>query len=131
MRVTEIRLRPEAAELREWSTVTFLDEYGGSILVRLYTEDISGDQAAIVARAKEMLRDASFSDITGPRGVPLSPDAAAGLPSAAGEHIEEELSLDEESDNPYQEPDEALPDDDEESAIRRNPAHTRGRFGKI
>jgi hypothetical protein len=119
------------AERRDWSTVTFLDEYGGSILVRLYTEDISDDQAAIVARAKEMLRDASLTDITGPQGVPLSADAAAELPSAAGEHIEEEMSLDEESDNAYQEPDEALPDDDEEGAILRNPEHARGRFGKI
>jgi hypothetical protein len=129
MRVSEIRIRPEAAARRDWSAVTFLDEDGGSVLVRFYSEDIAGDEAAIVARAKEMMRDASLSEIAGPRGVPLSADAAAGLPSAAGEHIEEEMSLDEESDNPYQEPDEALPDDDEEREILRNPEHARGRFG--
>lgn len=131
MRITEIRVRPEAAERRDWSTVTFLDEDGGSILVRLYSEDISDDQAKIVARAKEMLRDASLSDIAGPRGVPLSADAAAGLPRAAGEEIQEELSLDEEADNPYQDPDEALPSDEEEDSLRRNPEHARGRFGEV
>jgi len=131
MRITEVRIRPESADRRDWSTVTFLDEDGGSILVRLYSRDISDDQVAIVTRAKEMLRDASLSDASGPRGVPLSPDAAAGLPSAAGEHVEEELSLDEESDNPYQESDEALPGDEMEESFSRNPERGRGRFGEV
>lgn len=131
MRISEIEIRPESAEVRDWSTVTFLDEDGGSVLVRLYSEDIAGDEAAIVSRAKEMMRDASLSDAEGPRGAVLSADAAAGLPSATGEHIEEELSLDEEADNAYQEPDDALPDDEEELALGRNPGLVRGRFGEV
>jgi hypothetical protein len=38
---------------------------------------------------------------------------------------------DEDDDNEYQESDEALPDDAEERAIARNPAHEGGRFDEV
>lgn len=34
-------------------------------------------------------------------------------------------------DNPYQKPDEALPDDEEEAAISRNPSGEGGRFDEV
>lgn len=37
----------------------------------------------------------------------------------------------EDDDNPYQESDEALPDDREEAAISRDPDKSEGRFGKV
>lgn len=40
-------------------------------------------------------------------------------------------SLEEEDDNPYQNSDEALPDDEEEAALARNPGKEGGRFDEI
>ena len=48
-----------------------------------------------------------------------------------GVEIEMTDSLEEEDDNPYQESDEALPDDKEEAAIRRNPSREGGRFDEV
>lgn len=40
-------------------------------------------------------------------------------------------SLEEEDDNPYQNSDEALPDDEEEAALARNPGKEDGRFDEV
>jgi hypothetical protein len=46
-----------------------------------------------------------------------------------GQH--EDRSYDEEDDNAYQESDEALPDDREEAALRRDPTREKSRFGEV
>ncbi|MGN6584163.1 MAG: hypothetical protein ACTHJV_10705 [Rhizobiaceae bacterium] len=43
----------------------------------------------------------------------------------------EDHSYDEEDDNAYQESDEALPDDREEAALRRDPTREKSRFDEV
>ncbi len=55
-------------------------------------------------------------------------DILAHVEDIEEEEAEEEIDSD---DNPYQESDEALPDDEEEAAINRNPSRQGGRFDEI
>lgn len=72
-------------------------------------------------RAKGLLEAAAASDVTGrrrdePSIIPASPRSL------------NVRSPEEDDDNPYQEPDEALPSEEQESAIESNPSRQRERF---
>lgn len=56
----------------------------------------------------------------------LSPDS---MPENGDFRYDEEREDEDDDDNPFQDSDEALPDDDEESEIYRHPTHERPRFG--
>ncbi|MDX8540550.1 hypothetical protein EN858_10860 [Mesorhizobium sp. M4B.F.Ca.ET.215.01.1.1] len=67
------------------------------------------------------------------KGASIVPDESlpeADVPESAGIEKEGELP-EEDDDNPYQESDEALPDDAEEAAIKRDPARRGGPFDEV
>ncbi|WP_163269934.1 hypothetical protein [Chelativorans alearense] len=113
-----------------WSLVTFRGTKGETIVVRLPQsgDEVGESSSMLVGSARAALLDA-VSATEGENPLPLADvevDAsgrALGTPVAAP-------SLEEEDDNPYQRPDEALPGSEEESDLLRNPSRQKGRFGE-
>lgn len=58
-------------------------------------------------------------------------DAAASFSQMNGQKSQDPATEDEEDDNPFQESDEALPDDREERALDRDPSKEGSRFGEV
>lgn len=109
-------------------TVRYLAESGEEVTVKL---DMPGSDAAsslaVANRARALLEEAAIFEFSG-RGSPEPALVEKGGRPVAGEPLEAE-SLEEEDDNPYQAPDEALPSRKQERDIEQNPSRERGRFG--
>lgn len=135
MQLVDIRIEPganrtsAAEEGGGMQEVTFLCDRGETITVRLNSPTGSDAEGRLVERAKAMLRDASAAESPGRARLPA--DVAADLPDASGHEVQGRLSLDENSDNAYQRSDEALPDDELERALARNPGREGSRFDEV
>ncbi|MCT7377420.1 hypothetical protein [Chelativorans salis] len=112
------------------AVVTFRGTRGETIVVSLpHSEDqITEDSGMLVGSARAALLDA-VSATEGEDPLPLS-DVEVDASGRALETPVATPSLEEEDDNPYQQPDEALPDSEEESDLLRNPSQEKGRFGE-
>lgn len=132
MKIEDIRVS-RAANEGGAAEVILSDEDGAEICITLpISAHADGDRASILDEARSLLvaaTDAIGASATLPDG--LAPangndEVPADILDLAdgGRPME---SLEEEDDNPYQEPDEALPDEREEQALAAG--LTRGRFG--
>ena len=87
-------------------------------------EDMNPDEGPELERQDW---DAVVAGELSPDSIPENGDFRYG---SDGEEEEEESDLlEEDDDNPFQHSDEALPDDDEEAELERDPTHERPRFG--
>lgn len=128
MQIVDIRVEADReAGLQGMQNVTFRGGEGETVTVRLRGSADPADRADLVERAKAVIQDVA----TARTDSPLPPDVAAGLPDAAGTEIQGRLSLDENSDNAYQASDDALPGDELERTLARNPGRTGGRFDDV
>jgi hypothetical protein len=126
MQILDIQIVP-ASEADAASRVRFIGEGGDEIAVTIANHHNGGasiDQE-LVAKAKVMLLHAAAAQssdraISEPEIVPL--------PEVAEEDGSGIQSLEEEQDNPFQQSDEALPDDDAEAQMARDMTRSRGRF---
>lgn len=110
-----------------WVIVTFRGAEGGSVVVRLpHSGGVSESREMLLASTRAALLDAaSATDQGNPLPlVDVEVDSSGRVVREPGAT----QSLEEEDDNPYQRPDEALPENEEESTLRRNPSREGGRF---
>ena len=110
-----------------WHNVSFLGEGGELVVVRLELSEASDAGAVEQARLALLNAAASASGEPTVAEPEIVSGNVGGLPSAPREN----LSLEEEADNAYQNPDEALPDDREARAIDRNPGKQGSRFDEV
>lgn len=115
-----------------WATVTFIGNGGETVAVHLRcvtAVDGGMDGPETIRRASVLLLDAmssTDSDTPGERR-PEDVSATESLDQTTTPPSDQELN----TDNYYQEPDEALPDDREERTLRRDPSREGGRFDEI
>lgn len=130
MRVVDIEVSRQERHGAQFATVTFRGDRHEGVAVRLRVDDDTAfvDREAIIRDAKVMLLETAAVE----EGRLSDPD-----PVAEGETLEQSIatdeeaaSLEEEDDNPYQEADEALPDDREESVLAENPTREERKFGE-
>ena len=126
MQVLDIRIRP-ASEGDASSEVKFIGAEGDDITVTIAgnTESVTGREDELVAKARVMLLHAAAAqteDRAAQEPVILRQDDMAPDPSEGLE------SLEEEQDNAYQNPDEALPDDAAEAQMAGDMVRQKGRF---
>lgn len=126
MQILDIKIRP-APEGSGSSEVEFIGAEGDNITVTIAGMGNGGKagEEELVARAKTMLLHAAAAqteDRAAQEPVLLRQDDMAPDPTEGLE------SLEEEQDNPYQNPDAALPDDAAEAEIAGNMARRKGRF---
>ena len=125
MQIVDIEITP-ASEADAMSHVRFVGEGGDEVAVTIANHHNGGasiDQE-LIAKAKVMLLHAAAArpgDAT-PSEATLVPEAELGEDDGSGLD-----SLEEDQDNPFQNPDEALPDDDAEEAIARDMDTRSGR----
>lgn len=116
----------------QWATVTFIGDGGEMVAVRLpciTTPDDALDNAETIRRASVLLLDAmssTDSDTPGERR-PEDVSATESLDQTTPPPSDQELN----TDNCYQESDEALPDDREERTLTRDPSREGGRFDEV
>lgn len=128
MQILDIRITP-AAEADAMSHVLFVGEGGEEVAVTIANHDNDSptvDQE-LVAKAKVMMLHAAAAQMRDE--VVEDPEA---MPAPDVLDADEDPGLDplgEDDDNPFQNPDEALPDDDAEAAIDESMDRTRERFG--
>jgi hypothetical protein len=128
MQIIDIRITP-AAEAEDLSQVRFIGEGGDEVAVTIANHHNGGatiDQE-LVAKAKVMLLHAAAAQMRD-RATVVPEIIPVDVPDEGGE-VSGLQSLDEEQDNPFQNPDEALPEDEAETAIDENMDKTRDRFG--
>ncbi|APH70352.1 hypothetical protein [Aquibium oceanicum] len=126
MQVLDIRIRP-ASEGDASSEVKFIGADGDDITVTIAgnTESVTGREGELVAKARVMLLHAAATqteDRAAQEPVILLQDDMAPDPSEGLE------SLEEDQDNPYQNPDEALPDDAAEAQMTGDMVRQKSRF---
>lgn len=126
MQVLDIRIRP-ASEGDASSEVKFIGAEGDDITVTIAgnTESVTGREGELVAKARVMLLHAAAAqteDRAAQERVILLQDDMAPDPSEGLE------SLEEDQDNPYQNPDEALPDDAAEAQMAGDIVRQKSRF---
>lgn len=126
MQVLDIRIRP-ASEGDASSEVKFIGADGDDITVTIAgnTESVTGREGELVAKARVMLLHAAAAqteDRAAQEPVILLQDHMAPDPSEGLE------SLEEDQDNPYQNPDEALPDDAAEAQMAGDMVRQKSRF---
>ncbi len=126
MQVLDIRIRP-ASEGDASSEVKFIGADGDDITVTIAgnTESVTGREGELVAKARVMLLHAAATqteDRAAQEPVILLQDDMAPDPSEGLE------SLEEDQDNPYQNPDEALPDDAAEAQMAGDMVRQKSRF---
>ncbi|WP_187969390.1 hypothetical protein [Aquibium microcysteis] len=129
MQIIDIRITP-AAGAEDVSLVRFIGEGGDEVAVTIAHHHDGGAtiEQELVAKAKVMLLHAAAARLKDATEVEPQILPAAEVTGESGE-IEGLQSLEEEQDNPFQYPDEALPDDEAERAIDEGMDRTRGRFG--
>lgn len=126
VRRTEITTQVDPGDVYGYR-VRFQGTEGQSITVAFRSERWFDDDDEVKRQAMAMM--AHTVSTPGPLNAydaPSNGDIATEVDRAeqpAGGEVEEE-----DDDNPYQESDEALPDDAEEAAISRNPSREGGRF---
>lgn len=130
MQIIDIRITPAAAA-EDMSSVRFIGEGGDEVAVTIARPHDGGAtmDEELVATAKVMLLHAAAARITDATSIEPEIVPAAEATGESGE-IEGLQSLEEEQDNPYQNPDDALPNDEAERAIDEGMDRTRGRFGE-
>lgn len=126
MQVLDIRIRP-ASEGDASSEVKFIGAEGDDVTVTIAgnTESVTGRESELVAKARVMLLHAAAAqteDRAAQEPVILLQDDMAPDPSEGLE------SLEEDQDNPYQNPDEALPDDAAEAQMAGDMVRQKSRF---
>ncbi|HEU4987987.1 MAG TPA: hypothetical protein VFT89_13095 [Rhizobiaceae bacterium] len=111
------------------TVVTFLGEGGESVEVRM-AGAVSGDSPRqIIEKAKVLLLHVASSDDSGDT-VEEDDRELTAAPMAAEERDPFVSAPDDNDDNYYQEPDQALPSDQAEQTLGRDPAREGGRFGE-
>lgn len=126
MQILDIKITP-ASDSDDLSRVRFIGEGGDEVAVTIANHTQGGPtiEQELVAKAKVMLLHAAAAQAS---------DHAASEPvmvrdaEFAEEGAAEDQSLEEEQDNPFQNPDEALPSDEAEEAMANGLARPSGRF---
>lgn len=128
MQIIDIRIRP-AAEAEEISQVRFIGEGGDEVAVTIASHLEGGPTIAqeLVAKAKVMLLHAAAAQMKD--ATTVVPETITADDPDEGAEASGVQSLEEEQDNPLQNPDEALPEDEAGTAIDENSGKTRRRFG--
>ncbi len=126
MQILDIKITP-ASDSDDLSRVRFIGEGGDEVAVTIANHTQGGPtiEQELVAKAKVMLLHAAAaqaSDRAASEPV-IVRDAEFAEEGAAGDQ-----SLEEEQDNPFQNPDEALPSDEAEEAMANGLARPSGRF---
>lgn len=111
-------------------TVTFLGENGDAVEVHMAGSAGAMQPQEFIDKAKVMLLDAlAAGDGTQPSGESTGELSAA--PMASEKRDPYASSPDDDDDNAYQSPDEALPNDREEEALDRDMGREATLFGRI
>ena len=126
MQILDIKITP-ASDSDDLSRVRFIGEGGDEVAVTIANHTQGGPtiEQELVAKAKVMLLHAAAAQAS---------DHAASEPvmvrdaEFAEEGAAEDQSLEEEQDNPFQNPDEALPSDEAEEAMANGLARPSGPF---
>jgi hypothetical protein len=130
MRIVDTTTEPGREGGRQVTRIAFTGEGGGRIELTLPDRD-SGDAAevdlydearALLLAAAEAAGEESLLTEPEPAGDGIDAPLAGPAPLA---------SLEEEDDDLYARPDEALPDDGAERALDRDPSLEGGRFGEV
>lgn len=118
----------EQPEGGRWTIVTFRGSKGEVVVVRVPEQgEADRSREMLIGSARAALLDVVSATEAG-NPLPLA-DVEVDA-SGRTETPTETRPLEEEDDNPYQRPDEALPDSEEESELLRNPSRESGRFGE-
>ncbi|MDN2578462.1 hypothetical protein [Aquibium sp. ELW1220] len=128
MQIIDIRITP-AAEAEDMSRVRFIGEGGDEVAVTIANHHNGGAtiEQELVAKAKVMLLHAAAAQMKDKTTV--TPEIIPSDVPDEGAEVSGLQSLEEEQDNPFQNPDEALPSDEAETAIDEDMEQSRGRFG--
>jgi len=129
MQILDIKIMP-SAEPDALSQVRFIGEGGDEVAVTMAKNHDGGAsiEQELFAKAKVMLLHAAAAQVkeyasSEPETIPLSEVDEDGDDAGL-------QSMEEEDDNPFQNPDEALPSDEAEEAIARDPDRSHGWFGE-
>jgi hypothetical protein len=127
MQIIDIRITP-AAEAEDMSRVRFIGEGGDEVAVTIANHHNGGAtiEQELVAKAKVMLLHAAAAQMKDKTTV--TPEIIPSDVPDEGAEVSGLQSLEEEQDNPFQNPDEALPSDEAETAIDEYMEQSRGRF---
>ena len=128
MQIIDIRITP-AAEAEDMSRVRFIGEGGDEVAVTIANHHNGGAtiEQELVAKAKVMLLHAAAAQMKDK--TTITPEIIQSDVPDEGAEVSGLQSLEEEQDNPFQNPDEALPSDEAETAIDEDMEQSRGRFG--
>jgi hypothetical protein len=122
MQILDIKIAP-ASTPDELSRVRFIGEGGDEVAVTIANHTQGGPtiEQELVAKAKVMLLHAAAAQASDRRAA--EPVIVSDAEDASGNE-----PPDEEQDNPFQNPDDALPSDEAEEAIAEGMAKRSGRF---